>query len=89
MAHPVFFADDLDDAAPGSTVVLDGPEAHHAAHVVRLRSGEPVDVVDGRGRRIQGTVVDAGRTQVSVAVISPRAIAGSVRSRRSPRSVST
>lgn len=70
MARPVFFADDLDDAAPGSTVVLDGSEAHHAAHVVRLRAGEPVDVVDGRGRRIKGTVVDAGRTQVSVAVIS-------------------
>lgn len=70
MAHPVFFADDLDDAAPGSTVVLEGPEAHHAAHVVRLRSGEPVDVVDGRGRRIKGTVVDAGRTRVSVEVIS-------------------
>jgi len=70
MARPVFIADDLDGAAVGSTVVLDGPEAHHAAHVVRLRSGESVDVVDGRGRRIEGTVAEAGRSHVSIAVLS-------------------
>ena len=66
MARPVFVADDLDDAAAGSTVVLDGSEGHHAAQVVRLRVGETIDVVDGRGRRVEGTVVAVGRDRIDV-----------------------
>ncbi len=35
---------------------LDGPEGRHAATVARLAVGEPVGLVDGHGRRGQGTV---------------------------------
>lgn len=69
MARPVFIADDLAGAEPGTSVVLGGAEAHHAARVVRLRSGESVDVVDGRGRRVEGTVADVGRAEVSIVVV--------------------
>lgn len=46
MTAPVF----LVEALPGGdTVVLDGPEGHHAAVVRRVQPGERVDVSDGRG----------------------------------------
>ena len=48
MTAPVYVCDDLSDAEEGSTLVLDGAEAHHAATVRRARAGERIDVVDGR-----------------------------------------
>jgi len=68
MARPVFIADDLDAAAPGSAVALTGAEEHHAAQVVRLRAGELIDLVDGRGRRVEGAVAEARKDHVSVTV---------------------
>ncbi|HET8877993.1 MAG TPA: 16S rRNA (uracil(1498)-N(3))-methyltransferase [Arthrobacter sp.] len=58
MSNPVFFtpAGTLDQQRPGSTFVLAGPEARHAVTVKRLAVGEPVDIADGAGRRITGTV---------------------------------
>jgi 16S rRNA (uracil1498-N3)-methyltransferase len=49
----------------GDTVALVGAEAHHAAHVLRVRPGEHISVADGTGRvldavvRSVGEVVDA------------------------------
>jgi 16S rRNA (uracil1498-N3)-methyltransferase len=62
---PVFVADDL----TGDRVVLDGPEGHHAATVRRLRVGEDVDVVDGRGTRASCTVTKVERDLVELAVV--------------------
>lgn len=70
MARHVFIADQLDDAAPGSTIHLDGAEGHHAAQVVRVRSGEQLEIVDGRGRRVEARVVDAHRDAVSAQVMN-------------------
>lgn len=55
-AAPVFSVDPVEllAAEPGSTIVLTGAQAHHAARVRRLRSGERVDLVDGRGCRACG-----------------------------------
>lgn len=47
MSNPVFLAEDL----TADRVTLDGPEGRHAAVVRRLRVGEAVDLVDGRGTR--------------------------------------
>jgi 16S rRNA (uracil1498-N3)-methyltransferase len=33
----------------GAAIVLEGPEAHHAVRVKRLRTGEPVEILSGRG----------------------------------------
>jgi 16S rRNA (uracil1498-N3)-methyltransferase len=48
MTVPVFHAP-RELLAGASSVLLDGPEGRHAALVRRLRSGELVDLTDGRG----------------------------------------
>jgi 16S rRNA (uracil1498-N3)-methyltransferase len=68
VSNPVFFtpAGTLDGTAPGSLFVLDGAEARHAVTVKRLAVGEPVDIADGAGKRITGTVTYAAPAQLTV-----------------------
>ncbi|MFJ6534766.1 16S rRNA (uracil(1498)-N(3))-methyltransferase [Paenarthrobacter sp. NPDC091711] len=68
MSNPVFFtpAGSLDQLIPGATFVLEGAEARHAVTVKRLAVGEPVDIADGSGMRLTGTVVDAGSGTLTV-----------------------
>jgi len=47
-AHRVYFSD-LAALPPGSDLLIDGDEANHAARVKRLRPGEPITLLDGRG----------------------------------------
>lgn len=58
MTAPVFVVErgSLDDVAPGGRWTLTGPEARHAASVQRLRADEPIEVVDGAGVRLRGSV---------------------------------
>lgn len=74
MTNPIFFGDPgaVRAAAPGSVFVLEGAEAHHAVAVKRLAPGEPVDIVDGAGYRLTGTVSAAApaRLEVTVAAVS-------------------
>lgn len=42
--------------APREPLEIQGPEAHHAISVKRLRTGEAVEVLDGRGTIASGTV---------------------------------
>ena len=49
-----FLLDDPTGARVGDTVTLTGSEAHHAAAVRRVRSGEQVTVGDGRGAWLTG-----------------------------------
>ena len=46
----------LERAGEGDVLQLDGDEGHHAARVQRVKFGENVDLVDGRGTRVRGTV---------------------------------
>ena len=41
----------------GSEIFLRGGEAHHAANVLRIRDGERVVVLDGRGTELMCTVI--------------------------------
>ncbi len=68
MTRPVFLATagELDTAAPGGTVVLGGDEGRHAATVRRIRTGEEIDLVDGAGLRVTGTVADVSRDRLTV-----------------------
>ena len=70
MSAPVFLIDPdrAEGAQPGSVVELDGPEGRHAVVVQRLRSGEAIELVDGLGRRLIGTVTTATKDVCSVAV---------------------
>ncbi|WP_434811335.1 16S rRNA (uracil(1498)-N(3))-methyltransferase [Microbacterium sp. bgisy189] len=54
--------------APGETVELTGTEAHHAAVVRRVRTGETVTVGDGAGAWLTATVESAEPTSVLVRV---------------------
>lgn len=72
MSNPVFFtpAGTLDGIVPGAGFVLEGPEARHAVAVKRLAQGEPVDIVDGAGRRLTGRVAASGPSTLEVECVS-------------------
>jgi 16S rRNA (uracil1498-N3)-methyltransferase len=55
MVEPLFYKEDL-QAAAGSVVTLSGPEAKHAVSVRRMRLGEAVQLTNGLGLRVKGTV---------------------------------
>lgn len=53
----------------GSNLTLTAREAHHALHVVRLRLGERVAVLDGAGHEYLCDVREASRDGVTLAVL--------------------
>ncbi|GEA89283.1 16S rRNA (uracil(1498)-N(3))-methyltransferase [Cellulomonas cellasea] len=61
MSAPVFLAEpgSLADARAGALHLLDGAEGRHAGVVQRRSPGERVDVVDGRGVRLECVVEGA------------------------------
>lgn len=75
MTASVFVVDTdrLASAVGGARLEVSGPEARHAVVVTRVRIGEEVDLVDGAGRRVRGSVVVAeapDRLVVEVSSIS-------------------
>jgi 16S rRNA (uracil1498-N3)-methyltransferase len=50
------------------SVALTGDESRHAAQVARLRVGESIEVSDGRGWRVHGTVAESAPSRVVVTV---------------------
>jgi 16S rRNA (uracil1498-N3)-methyltransferase len=70
MSPPVFLLEPelLAVVAPGGRVAVTGPEGHHGAAALRLRSGEPVELVDGAGRRVAGPVAEVGPNTFTVHV---------------------
>ena len=52
----------------GETLRLEGREAHHALHVLRLKSGESVTVLDGAGNEFLCTVASCRRDAVMLSV---------------------
>ncbi len=47
---------------------LDGREAHHGLHVLRLQRGEKATVLDGTGHRYLSEVQEAGKNFITLAV---------------------
>ncbi|MBD8043621.1 16S rRNA (uracil(1498)-N(3))-methyltransferase [Arthrobacter sp. Sa2BUA2] len=80
MTNPIFFGDPEQVAAavPGGVFALTGPEARHAVAVKRLAPGEAVDIVDGGGLRLRGTVrsADAALLEVDIRDIETEPAAG-------------
>lgn len=70
MSLPVFFFAPAAETAVGEQVTLDGPEAHHAASVRRLRPTEQVMLTDGRGTGVTAEVLEVGRRALTCRVIS-------------------
>jgi 16S rRNA (uracil1498-N3)-methyltransferase len=54
------------------SMVLDGREAHHARHVLRVRRGERVTVLDGIGHECLCEVQGSDRDRVTLALIEKR-----------------
>lgn len=68
MSLPVHLVPNLDGVAVGSTVNITGDEAHHAVVVRRLRVGERVMVVNGRGTVATATISETGKRDLSLVV---------------------
>jgi 16S rRNA (uracil1498-N3)-methyltransferase len=68
VSNPVFFTapGTLDQQVPGSVFVLSGAEARHAVTVKRLAVGEAVDIADGAGKRLTGTVSGVAPGELTV-----------------------
>ncbi|MEY9776993.1 16S rRNA (uracil(1498)-N(3))-methyltransferase [Arthrobacter sp. MW3 TE3886] len=68
MSNPVFFTapGTLDQQVPGSAFVLEGGEARHAVTVKRIAVGETVDIADGAGKRLTGTVTAVAPGELTV-----------------------
>jgi 16S rRNA (uracil1498-N3)-methyltransferase len=60
------------EACRGETLTLAEAEAHHALHVLRLRPGDGLTVLDGAGGIHECTVTAADRRRVSLAVVKRR-----------------
>ncbi len=46
----------LDDSSDASEYYLDGEEAHHALKVMRLKTGDPIDLFNGRGSVVRARI---------------------------------
>jgi len=53
---------------------LSGREAHHALHVLRLRRGEHISVLDGEGREFVGEITAYDRDKVSLRITEKRSL---------------
>lgn len=68
MVEPMFFAEDAELSAVGESFTLTGPEAKHASVVRRMSAGEAIQLTNGRGLRIRGTVASSAQEFVVVKV---------------------
>jgi 16S rRNA (uracil1498-N3)-methyltransferase len=55
-------------------LTLAGREAHHALHVLRVRSGDQVTILDGAGREMLCAVENFDRDKVRLAVLETKTI---------------
>lgn len=58
-----FFLPDLQQS------VLVGAEAHHALHVLRLKTGDMVNVFNGRGHEAQARITETGKDSVRLTIL--------------------
>ena len=67
--HRLFLAD---AGKAGAELEIEGREAHHALHVLRVKRGEAVTVLDGQGGEYICEVREAGRHSLRAAVKEKR-----------------
>lgn len=58
----------------GDTACLDGPEAHHLMHVMRLKEGARAVLFDGSGAEFDAQVASTTRREVQLAVLGRREV---------------
>lgn len=57
--------------AEGRTITLSGRQAHHVSDVLRLKPGDRIYILDGRGKRCLSEILDTRRAAVVVRTGSP------------------
>ena len=70
MTLPVHLVPSLAGVSAGSSVTVDGDEAHHAVAVRRLRVGESVVLTDGAGVSVVAEVASTGKRVFTAVVAS-------------------
>ena len=60
------------------SVTLDKKESHHALSVLRIKAGEAVELLDGKGKVFQGVVASTEKRQVKVSVFEKSSRDGSL-----------
>ncbi len=58
----------------GSTCTLPEDAAHHALHVLRLRTGDEVTLFDGRGGEYAGRIASLGKRELLIDVLQHREV---------------
>ena len=66
-----FYCEEL---SPSEGAKLEGPEAHHLAHVMRVAVGDAVVLFDGKGHECAATVRRIGKARVELDVTQVEAI---------------
>lgn len=61
-----FFVDQ--DLVPDSKAEIAGKEHHHMVHVVRIRAGDAVELVNGRGQLATAEVIEAKKNKAEVLI---------------------
>ncbi len=64
-----FYSAPLPESGP---CLLEGPEAHHLMHVLRIAAGEVVELFDGRGLVVTANVVAVRKRDVELNVVTAR-----------------
>ncbi|HZQ48009.1 MAG TPA: RsmE family RNA methyltransferase [Verrucomicrobiae bacterium] len=62
------------DQARGKNLILTGREAHHALHVLRIRTGERIVVLDGAGRELMCTAGAPQRDDLPLTVTQENSV---------------
>lgn len=70
MVEPLFRSDFVTAPAAGLAVTLGGSEGKHAVNVRRMRVGEGIQLSDGKGLRVRGTVSALGSGSLIVQIDS-------------------
>ncbi|MGO3279181.1 MAG: 16S rRNA (uracil(1498)-N(3))-methyltransferase [Brevibacterium aurantiacum] len=70
MSLPVFFSSQVAEAAAGQVLTFGEDVAGHAVRVRRLGPGDELEVVDGAGTRVRGTVTSASANEMGLQVAS-------------------
>jgi 16S rRNA (uracil1498-N3)-methyltransferase len=56
----------------GRTLALTGREAHHAIHVLRLRTGDRIQLLNGQGQTFDCQIAELAKDRVGLAVLDAR-----------------
>ncbi|HCG57387.1 MULTISPECIES: 16S rRNA (uracil(1498)-N(3))-methyltransferase [Brevibacterium] len=70
MSLPVFFSTQVAEAAVGHVLTFGEDVAGHAVRVRRLGPGDELEVVDGSGTRVRGTVSSASANELGLHIAS-------------------